>query len=275
MAKRVLTKFWQRYGENANNNGAFACILYMARIDVPLALEWSARLGGRYDGRVNQEAAQNLAETDADGALELLTVPGVGSKRYISQRLAEQFAREDRAKALKFAEEAAVQARADGTARPRRRDGEGRWLAGGPGTQGGRARAGQRGRRGRHADGLRICARPMPAATLRGLCALRCRAGARAGRADEGREGPRPLPGVHRDCAGRERPEAGAEVVEKIGERSSTPQSVRVAIVYGVLGSSGRTDEAVQVIEGMKGDFAGQIPLRGLCLARGRRGPAR
>ena len=101
-------------------------------------LEWSARLGGRYDGRVNQEAAQNLAETDADGA-RALTAPGVGSIAYILQRLAEQFAPEDRAKALKFAEEAAVQAR-DGTARPRRRDGEGRWLAGGPGTQGGRAR---------------------------------------------------------------------------------------------------------------------------------------
>ena len=79
MARRVLTKFWQRYGENAQNNGAFACILYMARIDAPLALEWSAKLGGQYDDRVNQEAAQTLAETNTDGALELLSAVGARS----------------------------------------------------------------------------------------------------------------------------------------------------------------------------------------------------
>ena len=70
-------------------------------------------------------------------------------------------------------------------------------------------------------------------------------------------------------------PKRALVVAGKIGERSSTPQSVRVAIVYA-LGTSGRTDEAVQVIEGMKGDLRGrEVPVRGLCVARGRRGLAR
>ena len=43
----------------------------------------------------------------------------------------------------------------------------------------------------------------------------------------------------------------------KIGERSSTPQSVKVAIVYA-LGVSGRRDEAMRVIEGMKGRYAAE-----------------
>ena len=112
LARRVLTKLWDRYGKDATKNGAFVCILHMARIDAPLALKWSAQLGGRYDGRVSQAAAEVLAETDPDGAFELLTAPGVGSSQYILQQLAERFAGEDGAKALKFAEEAAVQARA-------------------------------------------------------------------------------------------------------------------------------------------------------------------
>ena len=41
-------------------------------------------------------------------------------------------------------------------------------------------------------------------------------------------------------------------VAEKIGERSSTPQSVKVGIAYA-LGVAGKTDDAVRVIEGMKG----------------------
>ena len=50
--------------------------------------------------------------------------------------------------------------------------------------------------------------------------------------------------------------------MQKIGERSSTPHSVKVAIAYA-LGSSGHTDEAVQVVEGMKGDYAGKYQCEG------------
>ncbi len=76
IARRMLTKLWERYGDNANNNGAFECILFMARIDAPLALKWSADAGGHYDDRVYVEAGENRAETDADGAIELLRAPG-------------------------------------------------------------------------------------------------------------------------------------------------------------------------------------------------------
>jgi hypothetical protein len=107
-----LTRLWEKYGEKANQNGAFVCILDMARIDPELALQWSAELGHRYDGRVREAAAEELAETDGRGALELLTQGGPGDGQFTLQRLAERFEATDREKALLFAEEAAVRARA-------------------------------------------------------------------------------------------------------------------------------------------------------------------
>jgi hypothetical protein len=111
-AKWVLTRIWEKYGEKANQNGAFLCILDMARIDPELALMWSARAGHRYDGRVRQAAAEELAETDARAALDLLAQDRDRPTQDTVQRLAERFAATDRAKALLFAEEAAARARA-------------------------------------------------------------------------------------------------------------------------------------------------------------------
>ncbi len=52
-------------------------------------------------------------------------------------------------------------------------------------------------------------------------------------------------------------PKRALDVAGKIGDRSSTPQSVKVAIVYA-LGLSGRADEAIKVIEGMKPHYAAE-----------------
>jgi hypothetical protein len=111
-ARWVLTRIWEKYGARANQNGAFVCILDMARIDPALALQWSAESAHRYDGRVRQAAAEELADTDAPGALELLAQDRDRGSQYTVQQLAERFAPTDRAKALLFAEEAAVRARA-------------------------------------------------------------------------------------------------------------------------------------------------------------------
>ena len=84
----------------------------MARIDLDLAMQWSAERGHRYDGRARQAAAEELAETDGPGALELLALVDPSESQYTLQRLAERFAETDPGKALLFAEEAAVRARA-------------------------------------------------------------------------------------------------------------------------------------------------------------------
>ena len=52
-------------------------------------------------------------------------------------------------------------------------------------------------------------------------------------------------------------PKRALEVTGKIGDRSSTPQSVKVAIVFA-LGESGHADEAMKVIEEMKGHYAAE-----------------
>ena len=88
----MLTKLWDRYGKDANKNGAFVCILHMARIDPPLALKWSAQAGGRYDapgqpggGGGPRRDRRRRGARAAHGARR-------GSSQYILQRLAERFA---------------------------------------------------------------------------------------------------------------------------------------------------------------------------------------
>ena len=110
-ARQVLIRVWEKYGADADNNGAFPCIRYMAEIDPDLAMQWSAEKGHRYDADVRQAEARNLAETDPAGALALLNQKPDTESQSVMQELAERFAETDAPRALRFAEEAAVQAR--------------------------------------------------------------------------------------------------------------------------------------------------------------------
>ena len=111
-ARRILIRLWDKFGKNAGQNGAFHCILGMARIDPDLAFRWSADHGHRYDGQVRQAAAEMLAELDGPEALAMLTPADPTESQYTLQRLADRFAPTDPKKALLFAEEAVVRARA-------------------------------------------------------------------------------------------------------------------------------------------------------------------
>ena len=111
-AKQVLIRLWEKYGTNANNNGAFVCILEMAPIDPELAMRWSAQVGHKFDNRIRPDIAEELAETDAAGAMELLNQEHDRLSQFALQKLAERFAATDAKKALPFANEAAVRARA-------------------------------------------------------------------------------------------------------------------------------------------------------------------
>ena len=110
-ARKVLVRIWETFGEDAEESGASECIPAMARIDLDLALQWSAQRGHHLDARARLAAAEELAETDGPGALELLGLVDGRGKQNALQELAERFAESDRGKALAFAEEAAVQGR--------------------------------------------------------------------------------------------------------------------------------------------------------------------
>ncbi len=111
-ARRVLVRLWEQFGEHADQNGAAYLVPIMARIDPELALQWSAAHGQRYDGRVRQAAAEMLAEQDGQEALAMLAPASAIESQYTLQKLAARFAPTDRQKALRFAEEAVVRARA-------------------------------------------------------------------------------------------------------------------------------------------------------------------
>jgi hypothetical protein len=111
-ARQMLIRVWEKFGGDAEQNGASGLIPVMARDDLELALQWSAERGHRFDSQARRAAAEALAETDAPGALELLGLVEGNDRRRALQHLAERFATSDPRKALAFAEEAAVQGRA-------------------------------------------------------------------------------------------------------------------------------------------------------------------
>ena len=94
-----------------DDNGEPWCIRAMAKIDPDLARQWSANKGHRYDDDVRFAEAGKLAETDAVDALALLNQKPNSASQSALQELADRFAETDPKKSLRFAEEAAVQAR--------------------------------------------------------------------------------------------------------------------------------------------------------------------
>lgn len=105
-------RIWEKFGADAERTGAADYIPVMARLDLDLALQWSAERGHQHDGQARAAAAEALAETDGPGALELLGLVEGRERWYTLNRLAERFVATDSKKALAFAEEAAVQGRA-------------------------------------------------------------------------------------------------------------------------------------------------------------------
>ncbi len=105
-AKRMLIRLWGKYGANASENDELECILAMASIDLPLALEWSAERGRQHDSRVRQPVAEAMAETDVQGTLAYLANDRDRHTQSFLLKLADRFVGRDREKALRFADEA-------------------------------------------------------------------------------------------------------------------------------------------------------------------------
>jgi hypothetical protein len=64
VALQIVVRLWGKFGNDAEKNGASACIPIMARIDPELALRWSADHGHRYDGPARRATAELLAEQE-------------------------------------------------------------------------------------------------------------------------------------------------------------------------------------------------------------------
>ena len=84
-----MIRIWEKFGADADNNGAFQCIWHMAEIDPDLAMQWSAEKGHRYDAEVRQAEARNLAEADPAGALALLNQKPDTESQSVLQVLAD------------------------------------------------------------------------------------------------------------------------------------------------------------------------------------------
>ncbi len=110
-AKQIMIRLWDKYGQNAAKNGAWALVEPMASIDPELALRWSTELGNRFDDSVVTGKARGLAETDAPAAVKLLAQDDGNNAGFHLQQLAGEFLPIDHDKAWLFAQEAALRAR--------------------------------------------------------------------------------------------------------------------------------------------------------------------
>jgi hypothetical protein len=115
LARRTLLRLWEMYGKDRdarrNNRDATRCVLCMAWIDPELAGTWSEQLGGQLDLVVSRAEAEMMAEIDAQTAIALIYQKPDSNTQEKLQELAERFVETDPQKALLFAEEASVQAR--------------------------------------------------------------------------------------------------------------------------------------------------------------------
>ena len=88
-----MIRLWEKYGADAENNGAFRCIEDMAEIDPDLALAVVGRAGPSVRRRGPPgRRPEKLAETDAAGALALLNQKPDSESQSVLQALADRFA---------------------------------------------------------------------------------------------------------------------------------------------------------------------------------------
>jgi protocatechuate 3,4-dioxygenase beta subunit len=254
-AKQVLMRIWQKYGSNADNNGAFSCIRAMAEIDPDLAMQWSAEKGHRYDDDVRFAEARKLAETDAEDALALLNQKPDSASQTAVQGLADRFAETDPKKALWFANEAAVQAR--GLNQPDRALAMAR--AGAVLVKLGRGDVGRKliDEAARDAAGLPVVDRAgFYRALVSGILAPYDVERALAlvePLKTENQEGPRNRARIAAAIATTNTKRA-VELVETVGGNAFYHETARTAIAYQI--GRDRPDEAIKIIEDMKRDPA-------------------
>jgi RNA polymerase sigma factor (sigma-70 family) len=109
-AKQMLIRLWEKYGAKANENDGLECILAMASIDLPLAMDWAAERGAQHDSRIRQPVAEKMAETDVEETLAYLANNRDRRTHAFLLKLADRFVARDRTKALRFADAALARA---------------------------------------------------------------------------------------------------------------------------------------------------------------------
>lgn len=107
LAKELAEKLWAE--GTAEQKGR--CIRAMAPLDLERAQKWSAQMEGKFAGTIRQVEARRIAEEDPEEAIALLAAEG-SRGYYLLVQTATRLATSDPAKAMRFAEEAVVRARA-------------------------------------------------------------------------------------------------------------------------------------------------------------------
>ena len=111
LARQLLEKLWALPPE-LRQSGLRGILESMTRLDPARALRWADQVGGPYPTIVRTTAALDLAATDVDETLTLLSQVDGDSAYRTLRDLTKRYARSGPAKALRFAEETTVRAKA-------------------------------------------------------------------------------------------------------------------------------------------------------------------
>jgi protocatechuate 3,4-dioxygenase beta subunit len=107
LARALLEKLWEA-GDHAKMDEA---IVAMALLDPPKAQQWAGRRGPEFQETSRTIAAMRMAETDLDETIAALPPDGSRAVMFL-RHLAERYAADEPAKALRCTEEGVVRARA-------------------------------------------------------------------------------------------------------------------------------------------------------------------
>ncbi len=254
-AKQILIRLWEKFGSDANEGWAFECIQTMAPIDMPLASNWSARTGHRYDSVLHHVVAEAMAETDAQGTVAFLATDRNPATQSFFQKQAQRFAVRDRAKALIFADEALKRARS----LPEHERPSALAVGGTLLTRLGRGEAGralideaaeaaeQLGTEGQAAQGRALVANLLATRDLKRAMALV--------EAIQVEDNDRFFAFIARAIASSDTPAALALANDMNGP-TPVRERVKTAIAYKI--AADRPDKAIKIIEGMKREDAGR-----------------
>lgn len=105
IARPLLERLWKE-----RKDSRWTVINAMARVDLEQAVQWATQAGANYERMMRSVVAEQVADSDLDEALSLLTAEGARGFTSL-KNIAERLAASDPAKALRCAEEAALQAR--------------------------------------------------------------------------------------------------------------------------------------------------------------------
>ena len=276
LARGILLRLWEICKHRSDGPewkmSPTALVSPMAQLDPAVALDWSRELGGELDVRVRLEGADVLAAVDSSAAIQVIKKtpePSMALEKFL--QLAIRFAETDPPRAIAFTQEAATQARAMDE-------------CGDPGKGPRRALLFRLGRtdEGKHLIEEAVTALPQPGPatpkqpvrlprhpgllqTVRALALFDLKRAQALAEPLQQSYSPERVNGILAPSVAMTDPSQAVELVKGLGRRQRDSYNTLIEVAYRC--GAQRPDEALKIIDGLKGDEGAELQGRSSGLA--------